>query len=301
MARGLWSGTELAALQAAIGHVTQQPFQSLSKFATAVESHMIGSEVATKNVKQILSRLTTMARKSDSRTTTDYVRSLFRTESLTDDNRDEMDNEVGTPSISDFSEGSDAPSQTEEPARLLEKEIIRPPQQPPQQRPRPRQALARPNDAPDLDLQEFYRSRMYGPPPLHTTVKQRVRQIMRDLDAGIDCFKICHSVPNVTSQNLNSEAIDLSNFILWKKAPNQLAANLDNLFSGPGLSAKVVMRMYGAAALCNWVFRDFKSLPFPPAVHDVFKNTLLFEARKYQTFLLASSSLPRADIFYSSH
>lgn len=300
-----WTDAENVALQAALDHACKQPFHNLAKSTRDVLVHMENAGITTMTTNRIRSKITTISGKVG-KTGSQYIRWLIDTQNVVEDYRDKVDCETRSPSFSDITELSDPPSPRIEPPEVEITPDLRPKgitnisEQRPQTQQKETKAINNPSTSPiDLDLQELYRYKVHEQPPLHETVKYRMRDITRELKDGIDAFIIFRSVSIVGSENLNAEAIALSEFILWHMPHSELVTNLDNLFGGLGMGAKTVMRMYAAAALCKWVFHDFNDLPFPRPSHDL-KGTFLFGLCKCYKVLSTSSRLLVTDIWYSA-
>jgi len=221
-----------------------------------------------------------------------YIRDLFSTAGVEGENRGLSNDDISRPTVSPLSEQADdsgdptsfsgAENSAEGRSEVREET--------PEEHPRKLLKLNYPQKHTRIDVetmfQEYLRPKRNEQPPLHETIKDDMKGIIRDLAAGIDAFTVYCSVLHVSTNKLNSEALALSGSILPHTTQSELAGDLDNLFNGPGMSANIAMRTYGAAALSMWIFQEFDQFL------DKEKQTWLAVLKKMRSYNDCMYSLP---------
>ncbi|KEF57013.1 uncharacterized protein A1O9_07203 [Exophiala aquamarina CBS 119918] len=246
-----WTAAEETAFRTATEQISKHPFESLDKFRSDVRSHMEASGLNEMSYNRVRGKFDKMG-KAVGKTGGQYIQSLIDGATVVNDDRETVDRENRRPSFSVMTESStlDPLNGASEHSPTLQR--------------RENALNSTSPGAIDMELKEAYRYKVHEQPPLHETVKWRMRDILRDLNGGIDAFMVIRSVSTVGSDGLNTEAIALSELMFWNIPLNELATNLDNLFGGLGMTAKTTSYE-----------DDFDNLPFPRPSHDL-RATFLF-------------------------
>ncbi|KAJ9497808.1 hypothetical protein H2202_006841 [Exophiala xenobiotica] len=103
-------------------------------------------------------------------------------------------------------------------------------------------------------IRGFIHSNIHDHPPDHEHIRDTLEKAREDTEQGIKCFLLGRPPVRLTPSSMTESAKELSCLLLREGGGRRLESGLKTLYSGPGMTVELLLRVYAAAAMYRWVF-----------------------------------------------
>ena len=103
-------------------------------------------------------------------------------------------------------------------------------------------------------IRGYLHNNIHDHPPDHEHIRDTLEKAREETEQGIKCFLLARPPARLTPSSMTDSAKDLSCLLLRGGEGRSLESGLYTLYSGPGMTVEILLRVYAAAAIYRWVF-----------------------------------------------
>ncbi len=103
-------------------------------------------------------------------------------------------------------------------------------------------------------IRGYLHNNIHDHPPDHEHIRDTLEKAREETEQGIKCFLLARPPARLTPSSMTDSAKDLSCLLLRGGEGRSLESGLNTLYSGPGMTVELLLRVFAAAAIYRWVF-----------------------------------------------